>query len=365
MLAEKRSVLDNKFVCAVLFVTFLYLFLLSIQLMGGSFKYFGKGLAETLLTTTSNPFTGLFIGLLATALVQSSSTTTSIVVGLVAAGGIEMHSAIPIVMGANMGTTVTNTIVSLGHISRRDEFQRAFAASVVHDVFNVLAVLVIFPLQYYTGFLEHIAVYFEEMLINVGGATFSSPLKALTKPASDYVSELLGKNAWLILIVSFVLLFLGLRYMVKFMKALIMDKAEVIFEHTIFKTSLHGLLFGILLTALVQSSSVTTSLIIPLAGAGMISIDKVFPYTMGANIGTTITAMLASLATGNPSALAVAMAHLMFNICGILVFWWVPFIPINIAGKIAEFTARNRSYAVFYILLVFFALPLAVIYLMR
>ncbi len=365
MIEEKSSIFENKLVCTILFLLFLYLFLLSIQLMGGSFKYFGKGFAESLLTTTSNPLTGLFIGLLATALVQSSSTTTSIVVGLVAAGGIEMHSAIPIVMGANMGTTVTNTIVSLGHISRRDEFQRAFSASVVHDVFNVLSVLVIFPLQYYTGFLEHIAVFFEEMLINVGGASFSSPLKAITKPAAGYVTELLGKNAWVILVVSFALLFLALRYMVKFMKTIIMDKAEVVFEKTIFKTSLHGLVYGILLTALVQSSSVTTSLIVPLAGAGMISIDKVFPYTMGANIGTTITALLAALATGNPSALAVAMSHLMFNICGILIFWWMPFVPISIAEKIACFTARNRSFALFYILIVFFAIPLLVIYLTR
>jgi sodium-dependent phosphate cotransporter len=350
---------------AVLFVLFLYLFLLSIQLMGSAFKFFGKGFAEQLLTTTSNPFSGLFIGLLATAAVQSSSTTTSIVVGLVAAGGIEMTSAIPIVMGANMGTTVTNTIVSLGHISRREEFRRAFSASVVHDVFNVLAVLVLFPLQYYTGFLVHIAVFFEEALLSLGGASFSSPLKAITSPAAHALEDLLGRNSWLILAVSVVLLFLGLRYMVKYMKALIMDKAEVLFEKTIFKTSLHGLVFGIFLTALVQSSSVTTSLIVPLAGAGMLTIDKVFPYTMGANIGTTITALLASMATGNPSALAVAMSHLMFNICGILIFWWIPFVPIGIAEKIAAFTARNRSYALIYILLIFFALPLLIIYLMR
>lgn len=365
MAEEKSRSLQQNLLYFVLFLIFLYLFLVSIQLMGSAFKYFGRGFAETLLTTTSNPVNGLFIGLLSTALVQSSSTTTSIVVGLVAGGGIQMHSAIPIVMGANMGTTVTNTIVSLGHISRRDEFRKAFSASVVHDVFNVLAVLVLFPLQYFTGFLEHIAVFFEEMMINMGGATFSSPLKAITSPVANYMAELLGKSAWLILIVSIVLLLLGLRYMVRYMKALIMDKAEVIFERTIFKTSLHGLIFGILLTALVQSSSVTTSLIVPLAGAGMISIDRVFPYTMGANIGTTITALMASLATGDPSALAVAMSHLMFNICGIIIFWWIPFVPIGIAEKIAEFTSRNRSYALLYILIAFFALPLVVIYLMR
>jgi sodium-dependent phosphate cotransporter len=365
MVEQSPQTLQKKLLYTLLFIAFLYLFLLSIQLMGNAFKYFGRGFAETLLTTTSNPFNGLFIGLLSTALVQSSSTTTSIVVGLVAGGGIMMHDAIPIVMGANMGTTVTNTMVSLGHIGRKDEFRRAFAASVVHDVFNVLAVIVLFPIQYFTGYLEYAAIFFEELLINMGGATFSSPLKAVTEPVAQYIADLLGKSAWLILLVALVLLFLGLRNMVKYMKALIMDKAEVVFERTIFKTYTHGLLFGILLTGLVQSSSVTTSLIVPLAGAGMLSIDKVLPYTMGANIGTTVTALMASLATGDPSAVAVAMSHLVFNVCAILIFWWVPFIPITVAEKIAGFTTRNRSYALFYIALVFFGLPLLLVYLMR
>ncbi|MBW7997836.1 MAG: hypothetical protein FVQ81_14955 [Candidatus Glassbacteria bacterium] len=365
MVEEKSSSLKQNLLYMVLFLMFLYLFLLSILMMGSAFKYFGGGFAETLLATTSNPFNGLFIGLLSTALVQSSSMTTSLVVGLVASGGIQMHNAIPIVMGANMGTTITNIIVSLGHIGRRDEFRRAFGASVVHDVFNVLVVLILFPLQYFTGFLGHVAVFFEEILIDMGGATFSSPLKAITSPVVSLIAELLGKRPWAILALSAVLLFIGLRYMVKYMKALIMDKAEVIFEQTIFKTPYHGLTFGILLTALVQSSSVTTSLIVPLAGAGMVSIARVFPYTMGANIGTTVTALMASLATGNPSALAVAMSHLMFNVFGILIFWWIPFVPIRLSEKIATFAARNRSYALLSIVIFFFALPLLIIYLMR
>ena len=296
---------------------------------------------------------------------QSSSSTTSIVVSLVAGGALSMHNAIPLIMGANIGTTVTNLIVSLGHIGRRDDFRRAFAASVVHDIFNILSVLIFFPLQYYTRFLERLSIYFEQLLVGYSGAQFSSPLKVITQPVAEYISGLLGDIGWLILVFAVTLLFVSLIYMVKYMKALVMERAEVVFEQTVFKTPYYGFLFGLLLTALVQSSSVTTSLIVPLAGAGMISIQQVFPYTLGANVGTTVTAIMASLATGSPSALAVALSHLMFNVCGIAVFWWMPFVPIGIAEKLASYTVRNRSFAIFFILIVFFILPLSLIYLMR
>ncbi len=356
----------------ILFLLFLYLFLLSIQLMGAAFKLFGKGFAETLLSTTSDPFTGLFIGILATALTQSSSLTTAIVVGLVASGSLSIHNAIPVVMGANIGTTVTNTIVSLGHINRKEEFRRAFSASIIHDTFNILSVSILFPLQYFTNFLERIAVFFEELLIDTGSMTFASPLKLITGPVADSITGLVERSienhtyaAAFTLFVALVLLFVSLRYMVRYMKALIMMRAEVIFEQTIFKTPYHGFLFGLLLTALVQSSSATTSLMVPIAGAGMIRLERVFPYTMGANVGTTVTALMAALATGNASALAVAMSHLMFNICGIGIFWWIQFIPIWIAKKMAGLTMRNRAYAIYFVLLIFFVIPLTVIFLMR
>ena len=108
------------------FLFFLYLFFISIELIGAAFKGFGKGFAEQLIATTSNPIMGLFIGILATTLVQSSSMTTSILVGMVAVGTISVRNAIPVVMGANIGTTVTNTIVAMAHITRKQEFQRAF-----------------------------------------------------------------------------------------------------------------------------------------------------------------------------------------------------------------------------------------------
>ncbi|MCH7772535.1 MAG: Na/Pi symporter, partial [Bacteroidetes bacterium] len=110
---------------------FLYLFFLSLGMMGGSLKLFGKDFSETLIATTTNPFIGLFIGILATSIIQSSSSTTSIVVGMVAASALTIESAIPIVMGANIGTSITNIIASLPQIKRNNEFRRAFAAAIV------------------------------------------------------------------------------------------------------------------------------------------------------------------------------------------------------------------------------------------
>ncbi|MCK4911559.1 MAG: Na/Pi symporter, partial [Thermodesulfovibrionales bacterium] len=161
---------------AAMIVLFLYLFLLSISLMGAAFKGFGKGFAEVLLNTTSNSFVGLFIGILATSLVQSSSTTTSIVVGMVASGVITTGNAVPIIMGANIGTTVTNTLVSLGHVTRREEFKRAIAGATVHDFFNLICVAIMFPLELATGFLQKMATYMSEVFIMVGGIKFSSPV---------------------------------------------------------------------------------------------------------------------------------------------------------------------------------------------
>ena len=114
------------------------LFLLSIELLGYSIAKIAGPLTESISVVTANPFIGLFIGLLSTALLQSSSTTTSIAVAAVASGAISLQNAIPIVLGANVGTTITSTIVSMSYISKQKEFRRAVAAGTSHDFFNIL-----------------------------------------------------------------------------------------------------------------------------------------------------------------------------------------------------------------------------------
>jgi sodium-dependent phosphate cotransporter len=333
--------------------------------MGTSLKMFGKGLAETLIATTTNPLVGLFIGILATSVIQSSSTTTSIVVGLVAGGALNVTNAIPIIMGANIGTSVTNTLVSLSQIRRETEFRRALSAATVHDFFNVLAVLVLFPLQYFTNFLGHAATFLGENFQNIGGLKFLSPVKALTKPPVDVLKQFFVNHPWLLLIISLILLILALTRMVKSLKILVVKKAEAWFDRYLFKTAFRALLVGLLLTAIVQSSSITTSLAVPMAGAGLLTLAQIFPYTLGANIGTTVTAILAALVTGNLSAIIVAFSHLLFNISGIIIWWPFKFVPISMAERFSGIVVRTKIVAILYIIVIFFLIPIVLIAVLR
>lgn len=349
----------------IFLLCFLYLFLFSLELMGTSLKMFGKGLAETLIATTTNPLVGLFIGILSTSIIQSSSSTTSIVVGLVAGGALNVANAIPIIMGANIGTSVTNSLVSLTQIRRETEFRRALSAAVVHDFFNILTVIVLFPLQYFTNFLGYIATLMGEKFQNIGGLKFLSPVKALTKPPVEILKESVGNYPWILLTLSLVLLLVALTRMVKSLKILVVKKAEVWFDRYLFKTAWRAFLVGLLLTAMVQSSSITTSLAVPMAGAGLLTLIQIFPYTLGSNVGTTVTAILAALVTGNLAAIIVAFSHLLFNVSGIVVWWPLKFVPISLAGKFSAIAIRKKIIPILYIIIVFFLIPILFISISR
>lgn len=341
-----------------------YLFIVGIGGIGHSFKLFGKEFAEKVLETTSSPFVGLFIGILATALVQSSSTVTSIIVGMVAGGAISIEGAIPMVMGANIGTTITNLLVSLGMISRSEEFKRAFAAATVHDAFNWIVVLILFPLELMTGILGKIARVLAESFASMGGMKIANPIKAATKPLINFLSDLLQHNAIGMLILSVLITFAMLYFIVKILRSLVLEKVQKIFDEHLFRNAGRAMLFGMLLTVAVQSSSITTSLIIPLAGAGVLRLIQILPYTLGANVGTTVTAMLAALSTGELAAATVAFAHLMFNILGIVLVWPIEkirMIPIKIAEWLAEMSMKNRLIPFGFIFVIFFGIPLLLI----
>ncbi len=346
----------------------LYGFLVSIGMLGKAFKMFSGGFVGGLIESASNPLLGLFVGVLATTLVQSSSTTTSLVVALVGSGSMPIETAIPIVMGANIGTSVTNTLVSLGHIGRGREFERAFAASTVHDFFNILAVILILPLQMATNFLGILSSQMANLFAEIGGLTFASPLKLLTGPAVKAAATLFAGHPWLLLISALVIMFASLRYLVVALKAIVLGRVEAFFDQTLFANAGRAFFFGLLITVLVQSSSITTSLAVPLAGAGILSLIQIFPYTLGANIGTTITAMLAALAVGEISAVTVAFAHFLFNVCGIAMIWPIPAIrriPLRLARGFAVVAANHRWIAIVYILVCFYAVPFAAILFLR
>jgi solute carrier family 34 (sodium-dependent phosphate cotransporter) len=345
----------------LLLIALLYAFFLGIELMGLAFKLFGKGFAAGLMARAANPFVGLVVGILATSLVQSSSTTTSMTVGLVAAGGLSIRGAIPIIMGANIGTSVTNTLVSLGHVTRREEFRRAFAGATVHDFFNWLTVLVLFPLELATGYLAKTAGWLETVVEGAGGVKLFDPLRPLLKPVAKGVSHLLGDSGGLTLAAGLALLFVALKFLVDLLKALASARAERMLDRTLFRSALAAVGAGTLITAMVQSSSITTSIMVPMVGAGVVTLEQVFPFTIGANIGTTVTALLAALATGEAAAVSVALTHLLFNLTGALIFYPLKplrAIPLGLARGMGNLAARNRPLALAYIAIAFFGLPL-------
>jgi len=343
----------------------LYLFLVGIKGLSSGIKHLGGDFAKEIMSTTSDPFLALFIGVLATTLFQSSSTTTSIIVGMVSGGAVSLSGAIPMIMGANIGTTVTNTIVSIGHINRGNEFKRAFSASTVHDFFNILAVIILFPLEIAFGFIEKASIGLGTLLFGTISAdeVFKSPIKKAIKWGAKHLESLSFDNNTIFIFLSVLLTFLMLYSIVKLLRSLVLENIKQYFDKYIFKTAIRAMAFGIVLTIMVQSSSITTSTIVPLAGAGVVTLRQLYPFTIGANIGTTVTALLASL-TLNVTAMVAAFAHLFFNIFGIIIIFLNPLlkeIPIKLAEWMADVSIRNKFIPVIYLILFFFVLPFSII----
>ena len=348
-----------------------YLILVAVGMVGSGFKWAsgGKEGAEKLFAFATNPFMGLIIGTLATALVQSSSTVTSVIVGLVA-GGLPVGMAIPMIMGANIGTSVTNTLVSLGHAREKEEFKRAFSAATVHDFFNIMAVLIFLPLEMAFGFLEKTSYFLSQALATgtaMGGTHFNF-IKAMTKPILTSVKSGLSGlpeplGGILMIVLGVGLIILSITIIGKLLKVAMVGRAKKILHSAIGRGPLSGIASGTAVTVIVQSSSTTTSLAVPLAGAGVFSVKEIYPFTLGANIGTTITALVAALGVSGASAafaLQIALVHLLFNTMAVLCIFGLPLLrelPISFSEKLALVASERKAAAFAYIVGVFFALP--------
>jgi sodium-dependent phosphate cotransporter len=350
----------------------LFVFLLGVNGLGDGFTSLGNDLLDTFFTATRNPFMGLMVGLLATTLVQSSSVTTSLIVGFVAApdNPLPIANAVPMIMGANIGTTVTNTIVSLAHMGRKEEFRRAFAVATCHDFFNYIAVVVLLPLELLTGYLRYLATELSALLTGVGGVEYDSPikglLKAALKPIKQTIEAVFGSGqlaAVAMILLSGILIFTALMLLVRVMRTAMHSRVEVIVSRGLHRSALYAILVGVLATVLVQSSSITTSLLVPLAGAGLLTLEQAFPITIGANIGTTVTALMAALAATGVNARAgvtIALVHLLFNLSGTLLIYPVRAIrelPLTAARKLADVAVHSRVLALGYVAILFYGLP--------
>ncbi|MBG0841692.1 Na/Pi symporter [Ectopseudomonas toyotomiensis] len=358
----------------LLVVALIYLLLAGVGAIGDGFKAATGNNARELFAFATNPLVGLMIGLVATALIQSSSTVTSIIVGMVA-GGLPIPIAIPLIMGANIGTSLTSTIVSLGHIRSGEEFRRAFSAATVHDAFNITAVTILLPLELLFQPLQRLSESLAGLLVSDASVDMKSVnfMKTLLSPASDLLA---GSVSWLpgavwsgvaLILIGVAMILFVVTAIGKVLRKVMVGRAKDIMHASVGRGPLSGIASGSVITVLVQSSSTTTALIVPLAGSGVFSLKQVYPFTLGTNIGTCVTALLAATAITGPTAevaMQIALVHLLFNLLGILIIYALPFlrgVPPMIAEGLATLAQRSKLYVAAYIAGVFFALPLLLI----
>ena len=420
------------FIGLVMVLFFLYFFLLGLELLGTAAKVLGGCTAGALFGDKTNPVAGVMIGILSTVLIQSSSSTTSIIVSLVGAGSVSVKAGIYMVMGANIGTSVTNTIVAMGHMGDGDELERAFAGATVHDMFNFLTVGVLFPLELISGYLYYLTDAMLPKTRDGVGEDWKGPIKKIVSPLGDkiikaskdvtkavakggscddfypvfctftdehptvdYESCVAGVKAGtsrvgLITcdkatgkcpaffqneatrkddeISGGVCFFLGLVILIGCLIGLVTILQRMLMgvsTRIIYKaTNINGylaILVGAGITVLVQSSSITTSILTPFVGIGALRLEQMFPLTLGANLGTTVTGLLASLVSDGTDSLHVALCHLFFNITGTIIWYPVPFmrnIPLNLSRALGKATRVWRGFPILYIIVTFLLLPL-------
>ncbi|MGM0580599.1 MAG: Na/Pi symporter [Bacteroidota bacterium] len=345
-------------------VFIIFLFLLAIDLIGYSFRVLNKDVVNSIISLTANPFISLFIGLLITAIIQSSSTSTSMIVAVVASGSIEFSDAIPMIMGANIGTTLTSTLVSLSFITNRDEFRKAIGAGVVHDFFNILVVAILFPLEYNYGLLTNLSSSASNFILGADYVAQNSEFRyfLFTKPIVLFIGGLIPYPV-VLAISSFVMLAITVKFLSKTLYKSITGGSREFLQRYFFGSPYRSFFWGIVFTAGVQSSSVTTSVIVPFVATRKISLKQSFTFILGANIGTTITALIAALFKSE-AAVSIALVHLFFNLIGVLIFLPFPIIrniPVKMAKSFGRLAMKFRIAGFVYIILTFFLIPFVLI----
>lgn len=439
-----------------LLIGLLYLFVCSLDVLSSAFQLVGGKAAGDIFqdnAVLSNPVAGLVIGVMVTVLVQSSSTSSSIVVSMVSSGLLEVQSAVPIIMGANIGTSVTNTIVAVMQAGDRNEFRRAFAGATVHDFFNWLSVLILLPLEAATNVLFILTKELIKTFNIQTGEDAPDLLNVITDPLTDSIVQLDksvitaiavgdpaarnkslikkwckqftnttffnatvescpsgsvcwedGNQTWteknstltinlqkchhifanvnlsdlavglILLAMSLLVLCTCLILIVKLLNSMLKGQVALVIKKVLntdfpfpfgWVTGYIAIVVGAGMTFIVQSSSVFTSAITPLVGIGVISLERAYPLTLGSNIGTTTTAILAAMASPGETlanSLQIALCHFFFNIFGILLWYPIPFmrVPIRLARGLGNRTAKYRWFAALYLILCFLVLPLAV-----
>ena len=357
----------------------IWVLLNGVGMIGDGFKGIAGDRAEELFSFAENPFVGLAIGIVATAIIQSSSTTTSIVVGMIA-GGLPLNIAIPMLFGANMGTSVTSTLVALGLAGNKKQFQQGFSMATVHDFFNLIAILIFFTLEMLTGFLGKTATAIAPALSGSGEGVVSGIFESIgdfidmiTEPLVGLAGSLVEPlgDVWggvVLAVLGIVLILFSIQFIGNILNALLVGKAQDILYAALGKNAFVGVLSGAAITTLVQSSSTTTALTVPLAASGKFKVRTLFPFVVGANIGTTFTGLIAAFSASGAeaeAAMAGALVHTLFNTFSAILILSVPFLrklPPMGSDWLAAMATKNKLYVFAWIGGVFFLIPILAVF---
>lgn len=341
----------------------LVFFLFCIRLMVTSLGGFAEIFEQNILSSSLDPFIGLFIGLLVTAIIQSSSTTSTMVVALVATSTLTIEEAIPVIMGANIGTTLTSTIVALGFISDKVAFRKAVSAGVIHDLYNIILVIILFPLEYYYGFLSGVSIELRELIF---GAQSTESVEGwkwfLDFGITDSIANII-QNKVILILLSFVLLFVSIKLLTSIIQKTIIGDSKNRLRKFVFQNPTKSFGWGVLITSAIQSSSVSTSLLVPLVATKKVRLVNALPFIIGANLGTTLTALIAA-SFSSDTAMSIAIAHLLFNLSGAVLFMMSSQLRqtlVNFTKRFSIVMARKRVIGLLYVIVTFFLLPFILI----
>ncbi|MFI6874108.1 Na/Pi symporter [Streptomyces sp. NPDC050400] len=353
----------------------IYLLVCAVSIISRGFAGLGSDAAHTMFAFAANPWVGLSVGVLGTVLIQSSTTTTAIAVTAVGSGALPIQGAIPVILGANVGTTVTTSLVALTFIGNRTEFRRALGASTVHDFYNWLALLIFFPIELIWHPLEHLsgtltdALYGTDWLPNPAHFNF---IRAATRPvehavihATSNVSSTLGPL--FTIVIGAALILFAVNYLGKLLKLLMVGRARDVLIRAVGRNAYLAMASGMGVTVVTQSSTITTSVLVPFVGTGILTPAQVYPVVVGSNLGTTFTVVFAAFAGVGHDArigLQAALVHLVYNLFAIVAIYVIPLlrpVPLFCAENLARVAAERRWVLAVYLGTVFVALPALVI----
>jgi len=311
---------ESKLKVWIKLIGLLYLFIISIELIKKSSLFLAPGMKDFLLQGV-NPLKAVCVGWFSTAIVQSSGAVSTITATFAGNNLLHFPTAVYIIIGATLGTTITAIIISLITVSaKRKDFRHGFEIGLCYAIYSTFVVIIAFLLEYFFNFFSNPSLFLASKLSGkisllkipdfVGGVT------------SQIINPLFNKNNKIfLLILGFAVLIFALRYIGRVVIEVLggEEKARKFIDKH-FNSKYKTYLIGALLTAVLFSSSITIGLLVPLAVVRLIGLKRAIPFILGADLGTFTDVFLAALIIDKIPALAIALVYIMIPVLGAFVF---------------------------------------------